>query len=112
MSHETLAKSNVWLLHIRATAGSYQERLSQAAPGSAAGVGSQVLGAAGLAGNFQVGEPHPSAEGAGGAAPGLEPRVGGPQRQESWGLGQGGGLLASHLQLVVESLQQPAVVRL
>lgn len=84
--------------------GSYQGGSSAAAPGSAAGVRSQGLKAAGLAGNPQVGEPRPSVEGAVGVAPLLGPQVGGPQKQESWR--RGDAQPVSHSRWVVESLQQ------
>ena len=65
------------------------------------------LEAAGLAGNFLEGVgPLPSV-GAWGMHPCLKPLVGGPQRLEPWDQeGQEGVLLASHLQLVAETLQE------
>ena len=65
------------------------------------------LGPAGLAGNFLEGvEPLPFAGGAWGVPPCLEPLVDGPQKLGPLARGQGGVLLATHLQLVVESLQE------
>lgn len=49
----------------------HQEGPTQVVPGTAAGVESQVLGAAGWAGNCQVGEPHPFV----GASWGVPPRL-------------------------------------
>lgn len=66
-----------------------------------------ALGAAGLAGNFlEEVERLPIAGGAWGVPPRLEPLVGEPQRLAPWSRGQGGVLLATHLQLGVESLQE------
>ena len=70
-------------------------------------MGSWDLGAAGLAGSFLGGGvPLPFAGGAWGVPPGLEPLVGGPQKQAPWAQGRGDALLAPHLQLVVESLKE------
>lgn len=85
--------------------GVYQEGSGQDGPGSVAGVGSQGLEAAGLAGNPQEGELQPSVKGAVGAAPYLEPQAGELQRQEFWG--QGAGQPGARLQLGVGNLQQP-----
>ena len=81
----------------------YQEGSSPAAPGFAAGGGSQGLEAAGLAGNPQVGLARPSVEDAAAVAQYLGPQGGGPQKQESWG--RGDVQRVPHLRLVVESLQ-------